>query len=271
MFTPQALPSPKWPVIVSGRKYRRTARSVKPRRFRSRTMCSMMGTLPTGTRGFGKCAVRGLRRVPNPPAMTTAFISRSPRSQTGAPRTHRAYRSIAERIARRNLPEALVAFRGRLAGPEQKDERHSGQEASQMGKPRDLPAIGPSRPCHQTAHELDEEPKPQNEDGRDPDQAYEEAHDDEGENIGPGEKKEIGAENSRHRPACSDHGNRRACTERHLCHGRDHAGDQEEDQEPAMSQRIFDVVAEDPQVEHVPTEVQEAAVQEHRGHDGEGR
>ena len=42
------------------------------------------------------------------------------------------------------------------------------------------------------------------------------------------------------------------------------AAEQIEQQEAGVPQAILDVVAEDPEVEHVPDEVQPAAVQEHR-------
>src|SRR5690554_4495308 len=41
-------------------------------------MCSIMGLFKMGTMGFGKLQVNGLRRVPSPPAMITAFIQFSP-------------------------------------------------------------------------------------------------------------------------------------------------------------------------------------------------
>ena len=41
-----------------------------------------------------------------------------------------------------------------------------------------------------------------------------------------------------------------------------------EHDEAPVAEAIFDVVAEDPQEEHVPEEVQPAAVQEHRREDG---
>ena len=37
-------------------------------------MCSSMGLLATGIIGFGRLMVSGLKRVPYPPAMTTAFM-----------------------------------------------------------------------------------------------------------------------------------------------------------------------------------------------------
>ena len=44
------------------------------------TMCSMHGLPTIGTIGFGWFEVSGRRRVPSPPAMTTAFIGRTARS-----------------------------------------------------------------------------------------------------------------------------------------------------------------------------------------------
>src|SRR5215471_11357712 len=234
-------------------------------------MCSMIGTLPTGTSGFGRWAVSGLRRVPKPPAMTTAFISGSPKSQTGTPKPHRAYRSIAERVARRNLPEALIAFRAPLSRPQDQKQRHSGQEASEMGKPRDLSSFRPGRPGDQAAQELDQEPEPQDEERGDADQADEEAHDDEGEDVGSRKKQQIGAEHPGHRPARSDHGDGRVRIERHLRERGDKARRQIEDQKSTVTQGVLDVVAEDPQVEHVAADVQEAPVQEHRRENGEDR
>src|SRR5262245_28499766 len=40
-------------------------------------MCSITGRPTIGTIGFGLVTVRGRRRDPSPPAITTAFISRS--------------------------------------------------------------------------------------------------------------------------------------------------------------------------------------------------
>ena len=48
--------------------------SSNPWAFRSSTVCSMIGLLPSGTMGFGTLAVNGRSRVPNPPAMRTAFM-----------------------------------------------------------------------------------------------------------------------------------------------------------------------------------------------------
>src|SRR5918998_1163954 len=55
-----------------------TTMSSKPWRSRSRTMCSMHGTLTMGIMGFGWLLVSGLSLVPFPPAIITAFIRKPP-------------------------------------------------------------------------------------------------------------------------------------------------------------------------------------------------
>jgi hypothetical protein len=74
-FMPRLSPSPKWLRIACGRKATVTMTSSKPWPWRSSTMCSMHGLPTIGTIGFGWFDVSGRRRVPSPPAMTTAFIS----------------------------------------------------------------------------------------------------------------------------------------------------------------------------------------------------
>ena len=80
--------SPRWRTAGSSRAPRRrrsscapgrrgTARSPrsrsKPCRLSSRSTCSMIGRLTTGSSGLGWFAVIGRSRVPSPPAITTAF------------------------------------------------------------------------------------------------------------------------------------------------------------------------------------------------------
>ena len=48
--------------------------SVIPCFFSRETMWCIIGLFMTGTMGFGVLQVRGRSRVPNPPAMMTAFI-----------------------------------------------------------------------------------------------------------------------------------------------------------------------------------------------------
>src|SRR5690554_2492048 len=52
--------------------------SLKPCRFRSLRMCSIMGLFKMGTMGLGTEQVKGRSRVPSPPAMITAFMDTAP-------------------------------------------------------------------------------------------------------------------------------------------------------------------------------------------------
>src|SRR3712207_5971863 len=71
-----------------------TTTSSNPWRRRRSTMCSMHGLPTMGTIGFGWFDVSGRRRVPSPPAMTTAFT----RSLShGAPGRHRVQGRCDER------------------------------------------------------------------------------------------------------------------------------------------------------------------------------
>ena len=74
-----------------------TTVSVKPCRCSSRSTCSMIGLLTIGSSGLGMLAVIGRRRVPSPPAITTAFMTASP---------HRRLRAI-----RGCAREALTSWR----------------------------------------------------------------------------------------------------------------------------------------------------------------
>jgi hypothetical protein len=74
MLIPKALPSPKWAWITSGLKYNNTIKSVIPRALRLIMVCSIIGRFIMGNIGLGIEWVRGWIRVPNPPAIITAFI-----------------------------------------------------------------------------------------------------------------------------------------------------------------------------------------------------
>ena len=75
---PRSSPSPKYARTIEPRKWTVTTVSVNWCRFKSRSTCSMIGRLTTGSRGLGMLVVMGRRRVPSPPAMTTAFTSPPP-------------------------------------------------------------------------------------------------------------------------------------------------------------------------------------------------
>ena len=52
-----------------------TTTSVMPWFFSRSRMCSITGLLTIGTIGLGRSIVRGRRREPSPPAITTAFMA----------------------------------------------------------------------------------------------------------------------------------------------------------------------------------------------------
>lgn len=120
------------------------------------------------------------------------------------------------------------------------------------------------------AEELEEEPEPEHEQGRDADKFYEDEDKHQGENPGRWKEKQVGAQNPGNRPAGPDHGNGRVRIGEDLGEASSEAADQVKEEKAEMAQGIFDVVAEDPEIEHVSEEVQESAMEEHGRKNGEG-
>lgn len=56
-----------------------------------------------------------------------------------------------------------------------------------------------------------------------------------------------------------------------MCIGGDETGSKIKDQKPEMSESVFYVVAEDPEIEHIAPEMKKTAVKEHGGEDGGNR
>ena len=100
-------------------------------------------------------------------------------------------------------------------------------------------------------------------------------HEDDRHDTGPGQDHEVGAEHSRDRAAGADVrdltfgrgsvGKRDEGLERR----RGEAAEEIEGEEAKVSQRILDVVPEDPKEQHVADDVEPAAVHEHGGDGGE--
>src|SRR5688572_23319150 len=74
---PTAPPSPKLSWICDARYCSVTNASSMPWRWRRSKMCPRQGLLTIETIGLGRLIVRGRRRLPSPPAMTTACIGPS--------------------------------------------------------------------------------------------------------------------------------------------------------------------------------------------------
>jgi hypothetical protein len=119
-------------------------------------------------------------------------------------------------------------------------------------------------------HELVEEVDPQEEHGRD---LEEEEGDDEGRDAAVRVEEEVRAEHCGDRPARPEVGDlgflRAAPAERDdgLRRRRGEAAEDVEEDEADASERVFDVVPEDPEEEHVAEQVAPAGVQEQRGED----
>ena len=136
-----------------------------------------------------------------------------------------------------------------------------------MGEEGD-PALGAGEAERaQPVDELEDEPESQNDDRRDLDQLVEETEEDERQDPRAGEQHEVRAKDRRDRPRGADHRDLGARVDRDLGkHGRDAAAEIEE-QVAETPQSILDVVAEDPQVDEVPDDVDEVHVQEHARED----
>src|SRR5215831_10319729 len=90
-----------------------------PWRRRSSTMCSMQGLPTMGTIGFGWFDVSGRRRVPSPPAITTAL---TPASRARSRLGHLDPPAAADRPPRRGCVEHCSGDGEADADPED-DER----------------------------------------------------------------------------------------------------------------------------------------------------
>src|SRR5205823_13214612 len=97
----------------------------------------------------------------------------------------------------------------------------------------------------------------------------EESEEERGEYRGAGKEHEVCAEDAGDRPACTDVGNARVQErpepERHerLQRRRGQPAREVPDEETSAAERVLDVVAEDPEEQHVPEDVEPAAVHEH--------
>src|SRR6476660_9210318 len=105
--------------------------------------------------------------------------------------------------------------------------------------------------------ELKDEPDGEQDQRRYLHQRDEEDDEDQGEDPRPGEEQRVRAQDTGDRPARAyRRGGRRGVDQRLRVHG-DQAGEDVEEGEPKAPESVLDVVAEDPEEEHVPGDVQE--------------
>lgn len=116
-----------------------------------------------------------------------------------------------------------------------------------------------------TGQELKQEPIAQDDERRDGN----EENKDERQNTGAREKNNVGAHDSRDGAAGSERGKSRVKVENDVGEAGADAASEVEEKIGEVAEVVLHVVAEDPKEEHVSGDVQEAAMQEHAGEDGE--
>ena len=166
----------------------------------------------------------------------------------------------ARGVSRSTTPRAAAPAAGR------ETPREPGGEARHVRPERDAP-LRPGRRGDRpdAAEHLEEEPEAEEADRRDLDDLDEDEDRHQREHARPREEDEVGAQHARDGAARADRRDvaSRGST-RHLREAGHRAAQEVEDQVAAVPHPVLDVVAEDPEVPHVPEEVQPAAVQEHR-------
>src|SRR5206468_1930349 len=166
---------------------------------------------------------------------------------------------------RRRRAEASVASGWRLLR-HQVDGGGAEEEGADMGEEGDAAARSRVGDGKAALPELEDEPTAEEEERRQRDD--EEA--DEGEDAGRRQEEEVGAEDARDRAARTEIGDTRR---RHtrvvegdpgLCGRGGEARGEVPEEIAHPPERILDVVAEDPEEEHVPEDVEPARMHEHR-------
>ena len=105
--------------------------------------------------------------------------------------------------------------------------------------------------------------KPEDDDRRHLEQLVEEAEEHERQDPGAGEQDDVRAQRRGDRARGADERDRRVRVDHDLRERRRDPADEVEQQERDRAEAVLDVVAEDPQEQHVAEQVQPAAVQEH--------
>ena len=125
----------------------------------------------------------------------------------------------------------------------------------------------PPPPPSAQESELRQEPEAEEDEGRDLHRLGEETEPEQGHDPGVRVEEEVGAEHPGDRAARADHRHVRGRVGGDVRSGGRRAADQVEGEKARVAGRVLDVVAEDPEKDHVAEQVQHPAVQEHRGRD----
>ena len=178
--------------------------------------------------------------------------------------------------ARRTGPSENPVTDGRAAArTERADEQDAREKAADVRPPSHAPRLrvpGGAREIRRAHPELHQEPEEKIEGGRHLDERKKEDERHQRDDAGARVEDEVAAEDPGDRAGGSDVRDRRRGIQHRLERRGGEPGGQVEEEVAEVPQRVLHVVAEDPEVEEVPGEVQEAAVKEHRGeHRGEAR
>ena len=160
---------------------------------------------------------------------------------------------------------------GRDSGQDEPGHERPDHEPADVGEEGHAAAGLDDPERREPVDELEDEPEPQDDDRRDVDQLVEEAEEDERRDARPREQHEVGARASpRWRPTPRSSGPSRSGRWRPGSRPASDATQQVEAEETGPPEAVLDVVAEDPQVEHVAEQVQPAAVEELARHERGG-
>src|SRR5205823_6447710 len=171
-------------------------------------------------------------------------------------RSFRLSASVVERLPAIDfaLPEDEYADH---ADDEAGDVRGKGDAAAPMTGRR-------GRDLTDAADQLQQEPEREQDDGRQLDYFPENDPGDERQHARVRIQHEVRAHHASDCAARADRRQRRRRIDRDLSDRRRDPAEQIEDDEASVAEAIFDVVAENPEVPHVPDDVHPAAVEEHR-------
>ena len=133
-----------------------------------------------------------------------------------------------------------------------------------MGPERDARVVGMAG---KAAYQLHPGPHAENDPGRHRDDSEEDDDPEEDVHVGARVKHQVGAKHAGDRAAGADHRYLGGRIQRRLGEYRGDTAAEIQDEVAEGAEHVFDVVAENPQEQHVAGEVEHAAMQEHAGED----
>jgi hypothetical protein len=144
------------------------------------------------------------------------------------------------------------------------NENHPDNESPDVGPPRDSAGIrsgGRKRSC--SVEELHDEPEPQHDESGNLNDLDEYKNRHERQNTGARVRDKISAQYSGNGAAGADAGNGHVVVQYRMDNACTQSAEKIKYEVPEMAQPIFDIVAEYPEVPHVPDQVKPASVQKH--------